>query len=248
MTGNNTPTLILLHGATCNGRMWDALRRGLDPKYQVLTPDLPGHGTRRGEPYTLQGAVDTVVQCAAAIPEAPIIVAGDSLGGYSSLASAASLPPRQLKGLILCGCSSNLTGAALLPYRLQIAIFKTLLAFRGEDKLIASMRPKLIKDIGMQPHDVDALIGAHMSLKVFSQCVYALKDVDFRSKLSQVEVPVMIVNGTKDSGHMRQEASFHAVAKDATVEHLADCQHGVTIRRSADCAQLFNQFAARIFA
>src|SRR6202007_3321734 len=62
MTGKSTPTLILLHGATCNGRMWDALRRGLDPKLQVLAPDLPGHGSRRGEPYTLQGAVDTVVQ------------------------------------------------------------------------------------------------------------------------------------------------------------------------------------------
>lgn len=248
MTGKDTPTLILLHGATCNGRMWDALRRGLDPKFRVMTPDLPGHGTRRGEPYTLKGAIDTVVHCAAAIPEAPIIVAGDSLGGYSSLAAAAALPPQQLKGLILCGSSSNLTGTALLPYRLQIAVFKTLLALKGEDKLIASMRPKLIKDIGMQPQDVDAMMAAHMSLAVFAQCVHALKNVDFRTKLAAVEVPVMIVNGTKDSGHMRQEASFLAIAKDATVEHLADCKHGVTIRRSADCAQLFNKFAARIFA
>ena len=247
MTGEN-PTLILLHGATCNGRMWDALRRGLDPKFQVLTPDLPGHGARRNEPYTLTGAIDTVVRCAASVPTAPLIVGGDSLGGYSTLAAAASLPPDRLKGLILCGSSSNLTGLALLPYRLQVALFTTLLALKGEDKLIASMRPKLIKDIGMEPADVDAMMGAHMSLKVFSQCVNALKNIDFRSKLAAVEVPVMIVNGTKDSGHMRQEASFCAVAKDATVEHLADCEHGVTIRRSADCARLFNQFATRLFA
>jgi pimeloyl-ACP methyl ester carboxylesterase len=248
MTGSNTPTLILLHGATCNGRMWDALKRGLEPKFRVLTPDLPGHGARRAEPYTLQGAIDTAVQCAATVADSPIIVGGDSLGGYSSLAAAASLPEGQLKGLILCGSSSNLSGAALLPYRLQIAVFKTLLALRGEDKLIASMRPKLIRDIGMEPRDVDAMIGAGMSLKVFSQCVGALRDIDFRSKLAAVEVPVMIVNGTKDSGHMRQEATFLAVAKDASVEHLENCQHGVTIRRSADCALLFNRFAARLFA
>lgn len=248
MTGNTQPTLLLLHGATCNGRMWDALKRGLDPKFRVITPDLPGHGARRAELFTLQGAIDTVVACAASLEGSPLIVGGDSLGGYSTLAAAASLPPQQLKGLILCGSSSNLTGAALLPYRLQVAIFKTMLALKGEDKLIASMRPKLIRDIGMEPADVDAMIGAKMSLRVFSQCVNALRDLDFRSKLAAVEVPVMIVNGTKDSGHMRQEASFLAVAKDATVEHLENCRHGVTIRRSADCARLFNRFAARIFA
>lgn len=248
MTGSSAPTLILLHGATCNARMWDALKRGLDPRWQVLTPDLPGHGARRAEPYTLRGAVDTVLKCAASVPDSPLVVGGDSLGGYSALAAAASLPHGQLKALILCGSSSNLTGAALLPYRLQIAVFSTLLALRGEDKLIASLRPKLIRDIGMEPRDVDAMIGAGMSLKVFSQCVQALRDIDFRSKLAAVEVPVMIVNGTKDSGHMRQEASFLAVAKDASAEHLENCRHGVTIRRSADCAVLFNRFAARIFA
>ena len=29
------PVLILLHGATLNGRMWDPVRRYLDPKLEV---------------------------------------------------------------------------------------------------------------------------------------------------------------------------------------------------------------------
>lgn len=107
------PTLILIHGAGLNSHMWGAVRRNLDPAYRVLTPDLPGHGSRRREMFTLQAAIDTVVSLTHSVAGAPIIVGGDSLGGYTTLACAAVLPPAQLKGLVLGGCSSNLQGRAL---------------------------------------------------------------------------------------------------------------------------------------
>ena len=53
------PTLVLLHGATFNAHMWDAVRRHLDPKYRVIAPDLPGHGSRLGEPFSFAGAIAT---------------------------------------------------------------------------------------------------------------------------------------------------------------------------------------------
>ena len=248
MTGTQQPALILLHGATCNGRMWDAMRRGLDPQFQVLAPDLPGHGARRHQTFTLQGAIDTVVAEATSLNGAPLVLVGDSLGGYTALASAASLPAAQLKGLVLGGSSSNLTGLALLPYLLRSALFKVLLALRGEQKLIRSIAPKLVSQVGMRQEDVDSMVSAGMSLRVFAQAVKALRDIDFRSKLAEVETPVLFLNGEKDSGHMRQEASFLAVARDAHVHHFPNCEHGVTIRRSTECAALVNAFASKVFA
>jgi pimeloyl-ACP methyl ester carboxylesterase len=227
MTGTQQPTLILLHGATCNGRMWDAMRRGLDPQFRVLAPDLPGHGARRHE---------------------PVVLVGDSLGGYTALASAASLPAAQLKGLVLGGSSSNLTGLALLPYLLRSTLFKVLLALRDEQKLIRSIAPKLVSQVGMRQEDVDSMVSAGMSLRVFAQAVGALRDIDFRGKLAEVETPVLVLNGEKDSGHMRQEGSFLAVARDASVHHFPNCEHGVTIRRSTECAALVNAFASKVFA
>ena len=41
------PCLILIHGATLNGCMWNPVRRALDPRWDVLAPDLPAHGSRR---------------------------------------------------------------------------------------------------------------------------------------------------------------------------------------------------------
>jgi pimeloyl-ACP methyl ester carboxylesterase len=248
MTGNALPTLILIHGATANGRMWDPLRRSLDPRFRVLTPDLPGHGSRRREVFTLQGAVDTVIAAAYSVSGSPIIVGGDSLGGYTTLASASALPAEQLKGLILGGCSSNLQGLALLPYLMRSAMFRILIALRGEQRLIASAAPKLVSDVGMPQADVAAMVEAGISLRVFPEAVDALREIDFRSKLAAVEQPVLILNGDKDRGHVRQEASFVAVARQATVRRLAHCEHGVTARRPAECAAAINEFSARVFA
>jgi pimeloyl-ACP methyl ester carboxylesterase len=247
MTGTHD-TLILIHGATLNGRMWDALRRDLDPRYHVLTPDLPGHGGRRDEIFTLQGAIDTVLAAAKSVPDSPIILAGDSLGGYTAMACAASMPSRQLKALVLCGCSSNLQGLALLPYLFTSTTLRLLIAWRGEDRLLAATAPKLVSDFKMRQADADNLLHAGINLKVFPQAVNALRGVDFRATLAAIEQPVLIVNGGRDRGHIRQEPSFVAAARQVTTHRIADCKHGVTVRRAPQCAAVMNAFAARIFA
>lgn len=241
------PTLILIHGASLNGHMWDPLRRNLDPAFRVLTPDLPGHGSRRRETFTLQAAIDTVVAAAYSVVGAPVIVAGDSLGGYTALASASVLPAAQLKGLVLGGCSSNLQGGALFPYLVRTALFRTLIALRGEERLIAATAPKLVSNFKLAQADADVIAEAGMSLKVFPQAVAALRNVDFRSRLAAVEQPVLILNGDFDHGHVRQEASFLAAARAASVERFP-CGHGVTLLRPAECAAAINRFAARAFA
>jgi pimeloyl-ACP methyl ester carboxylesterase len=86
-----------------------------------------------------------------------------------------------------------------------------------------------------------------LSLKAFPQAVDALRNVDFRSRLAAVEQPVLILNGDLDRGHVRQEASFLAAARQATVQRFP-CEHGVTLRHPAECAAAMNRFAARAFA
>lgn len=242
------PTLILLHGATINGHMWDPIRRELDSRYRIVTPDLPGHGSRRCEPFTLIGAVATVTAAAASVAPAPFVVGGDSLGGYSTLASAASLPQDRLKGLILCGSSSNLTGTALLPYLMQKAMFRVMLMCMSEERWIRTRVRKLLSSLKIAPEDVEAMLNAGISLRVFNQAVDALRDIDFRAKLAVVGQPVVIINGGKDHGHIRQEASFVAVAREASTHRLEGCEHGVTLRRPREVAAMINQFADRAFA
>ncbi len=231
-----------------NGHMWDPVRRDLDARYDVLAPDLPGHGSRRRGRYSLNSAIQCVVECAQSVAPASVVVGGDSLGGYTALAAAAALPGRQLKGLILCGSSSNLAGSALLPYRLRSAVLRAAITVFGEERLVRSRVPKQLAAMHVEAGDIDAMMAAGISLDAFDQAVEALRDMDFRAKLAAIEHPVAIVNGERDQAQIRQEAGFVAAARQPMTHRIADCEHGVTLRRPAEVAAIINNFAAKAFA
>ncbi len=240
------PAVILVHGATLNGRSWDPVRRLVDPRLRVLAPDLPGHGSRRTEAYTLQGGVETVLAAARELGDAPFIVAGDSLGSYTAQAAASALPQDRLKGLVLGGASHEFIGAPVRPYAAKALMFRVLMALFGEEKLVARKIPDTLRECGMGEADVGATMAAGISLRAFPQAVGALRGVDFRAKLAQIAQPTMFINGDLDTNHVRGEARYVAAAQDTSVHRFAGADHGVSLRRPAEYAQLLNAFAQRV--
>src|SRR5262245_14498439 len=115
--------LILSHGATLNAASWNPVRRHLDPRWNVVAIDLPGHGSRRNEHYTLEGAAEAIAAAAKAVAPEKVVLIGDSLGGYSSMAAAASVPREQLAALVVGGCSTNFIGAPLKSLKRRWALF-----------------------------------------------------------------------------------------------------------------------------
>jgi pimeloyl-ACP methyl ester carboxylesterase len=241
------PTIILLHGATLNGASWAPVRRRLDPRYRVLAPDLPGHGSRRNERFTLQGAVETVAAAARSVGPAPVILAGDSLGGYTAQAAAASLPREQLKGLVLGGASQDFGGPQLLPHIAKAMLFRLIFAFKDERDFVARKIPGQLREFGMDEADVQATLDAGVSLAVFPQALQGLRGFDFKARLAAIEQPTMFINGDKDLFHVRGEKAYVAAARDATVHRFADCGHGVSLWRSAEYAALVDALARRVF-
>jgi len=244
------PVLVLIHGATLNARMWDPVRPHLDPLYGVVCPDLPGHGARRAEHFTLQGAVASVVAAVESIAPAPFILVGDSLGSCTAMASASALPHERLKGLVLSGATFNMTGMVAVPATLMGVFFGALTTLFGEQRIIEQRMPNLLGPgrFNLQPADVRAIISAGMSIKVFGQAVRALRGVDFRAKLAAISQPTLIMNGDLDKPNVRGEASFLAAAQHATSFRFAHCEHGVSLFRPREFAQQVNAFAQRVFA
>lgn len=237
------PTIILIHGATMNGASWAPVRRALEPDFRVLTPDLPGHGARRHERFTLQAAIDTVVAAAKSVAPAPVVLAGDSLGGYTAQASAAHLPQEQLRGLVLGGASREFMGMPVWPYLAKAAMLRLLFALKDEEKLVAAKLPAQLAAFGMSPGDAQATMEAGVVMSVFPAAVHALHNVDFRARLAAITQPTLFVNGDLDTFHVRGEASYLAAAQRATVHRFAGCDHGVSVRRGVEFAGLIRQFA-----
>jgi len=242
------PTLILLHGACLNGAMWIPVRRHLAPYWQVLAPDLPGHGSRQGERFTLEAAIATVAAAARSIAPSRVIVVGDSLGAYTAMAAAATLPAEQLAGLVLAGATYDFRGWAARSAAMKGRVLALLAALVGEARFVRRTLPKALgpQGFGLAPADATALIDAGMSVVAFGQAVAAIRGRDWLGTLAAIDVPALIANGDEDAINVAQEASFLAAAHDATSYRFKGCKHGVSLWRPAEFGAIVNEFAKRI--
>jgi len=226
--------------------MWDPVVRALPPGYRVLALDMPGHGPRHAERFTLEGAVATVVEAVRSVAPAPVVVGGDSLGGYVSLAAAAALPAGQLRGLVLSGCTTNFSGRALWPLLFRSWLNKALLAVVGEKRLLGERAVKAFTGLGIPEADARQLLAAGVNIRAFPDCVAALRDIDFVAKAAATFAPIVFVNGSRDRHMMAQLPRFQAAVPGAESLVFQGVEHGVSLRRSADFAALLDRFSRRV--
>ena len=186
-----------------------------------------------------------VAEAARSVAPAPGVVGGDSLGGYTSMAAAAALPVEQLRGLVLSGCTANLEGSALWPFKIRKVVNKVLLAVLGERFLLGERFIKALGKMGIAEADARSLLDGGVNIAAFGDCVDALARVDFAGKVAAVSQPILFVNGSKDRDMMRQQDRFLAAAPRAQHYVFEGVEHGVSLRRSAEFADLVDRFASQ---
>jgi pimeloyl-ACP methyl ester carboxylesterase len=240
--GSGRPTLILLHGAGLNAHMWDPVIRALDPRWRVIAIDLPGHGARRGEFYSLAQARIAVADAARRAAPAPVLLVGDSLGGYSAMAAASALPPGQLRGLVVAGASADFPARLPLKDWGQRLLVRWLLATRDRGQLARAAMDRF----GVAPRDARAMLAAGVDLAAVEPAVDAISGVDFLPVLRAIPQPVLVANGEQDSGRVAQEAEFVAAAPQATHYTFRNAGHGVSMLRPVEFAAMVDRFASEV--
>lgn len=85
------PVLLLIHGLGATGHVWDGLIASLDPRWEWVAPELPGHGGSTPLPH--EGSGYSFGGMAAAIArvldrDRPAAILGHSLGGVVGVALA----------------------------------------------------------------------------------------------------------------------------------------------------------------
>jgi pimeloyl-ACP methyl ester carboxylesterase len=92
-----TPTLVLIHGWSCDASYWDAQLGELLPRYSVLTIDLAGHGqsASQRDDFTMSAfGTDVARAVMQAVPEGSVILIGHSMGGPVAIEAARQLGSR----------------------------------------------------------------------------------------------------------------------------------------------------------
>ncbi len=99
--GAGEPTLVFVHGWSCDARYWRTQLPHFSKKHRVVTLDLAGHGHSGSERsrYTMKSFGEDVRAVAEANGSHKVILIGHSMGG-SVIAEAARLMPARVIGLI----------------------------------------------------------------------------------------------------------------------------------------------------
>ncbi len=200
----DAPPVLLVHGSRTSRTMWRGQLAALDRAgVPALAVDLPGHGARRGEPFTLDGAVDAVAQGVEDLGGRALVV-GLSLGGYVAIEARARHPGRVL-GLVAASCST------VPSTRLRAA---WLLAAERIERLPdggAALNQALV-DRSMPANAAADLAAGGFALDVMSAILREVGTADPLAALAATDSPVWLVNGRWD--HFRTgERSFLAAAR-----------------------------------
>ncbi len=234
------PTLILIHGASLSRRMWVPAAERLAPDFQVLGPDLPGHG-HRTDPFSLDQAADEVAALIRGECPAGAFVAGDSLGGYTTLA-VASRYPELVKGAVVSGAT----------YRFDRRPFRTRLGASCETLLVsllgARMLGRVLKRVGeVYPKaPLDDITAGGIRLAVRPEALRELAAHDTLAMVPRYPGPILFVNGEDDAVARRHEAAFVAAARQATLVVMPGLPHGVSLAEPLLFADQVGTFARRI--
>ncbi|MFJ2770448.1 alpha/beta fold hydrolase [Streptomyces sp. NPDC087300] len=201
MPTEDAPPIVFVHGTRFSAGQWSAQLDALQKDFDVAAVDLPGHGARSAEPWSLDAATEIITSAVDALDRGPALVVGHSLGGYASLEFARRRPER-LRGLVLAGASASTRGPWARPYRWAAELVPRLPAHRLErmnDRLLRRLYP---------PEVVEATIASGYAFHTLPAAWGEVLGRFDAGAMRDVKVPALILNGEKDTVFRSGERDF----------------------------------------
>lgn len=217
--------VVFVHGIRTSATMWRSQREYLaergNPAFAI---DLPGHGSRRDEVYTLDGAFETIDDAVrTAARSGPVLLVGHSMGGLVSIEYAGGDPRAPIAGFIAASCTAVPRGVGLATYRTLARGFDRLPG-RGqwiaERVLDRTLPPETRWDFGAGGYAYDAQDVALRSLSV----------LDLLTALGRIEVPLWFINGQYDQLRLNEKL-FTRIAPHAELIVVPRTSHLVSAMR-----------------
>jgi pimeloyl-ACP methyl ester carboxylesterase len=188
----DAPAIVFVHGTRLSRRQWWPQLRRLSDRYRCVALDLPGHGARAGEPFSLRAARDAVVAAIdAEVPSGRAVVVGLSLGGFVAIETAVAAPER-VSGLVLAGCSAEPVGPLSAGLRMLAAILERAPAGPLDGLNRAFFRIRYGQAIACP------IIEGGFWSAGGARALRSLRGRRYLDRLGRLWTPVLIVNGALD--------------------------------------------------
>lgn len=235
-------TIVFVHGTRLTGAAWAPQLDALGDEFRTIAVDLPGHGTRAGERFTLDGAADVVAQSIReTAADGRAVVVGLSLGGYVAMVLAAR-DPACVRGLVLAGATAEPVGIRSVAYRVLAVALDRLDGRRLEGLNAWFFRARYPASIAAP------IIAAGFWSKGGAQALRTLFGQRFAPRLAAFPGPTLILNGEWDLLFRLSSGTFAAAAQDARRVRLAGALHLSNLDRPAAFTEAVRRFARSLGA
>ncbi|MFD4994096.1 alpha/beta fold hydrolase [Cellulosimicrobium cellulans] len=255
------PAVVFVHGMRTSGAIWDRQVEHVRALgHDAVAVDLPAHGARAHERFTLDRSFEVIDEAAASFgPDRRVVLVGLSLGGYTSLAWAARRPTH-LAGVVAAACTSDPKGKPVALYRdvarlvvagggavgrgARWAARTSATAWGTIARGGRSLPGGAVSSYALAgPADVGAPTPAAPGWHVVTDALTQLAGRSWLAHVRDVDVPVWLVNGARD--HMRlDEQRYLAAAADAALVVVPRAGHDV----NSEAPEAFNRVLGRALA
>lgn len=229
--------VVLVHGSRLSSAQWLLHRAFLQDAFDVRTPDLPGHGRRMGESFTMPAALAVLAE-AVGDDAVPTVLVGHSLGGYVAMEYAAQHPGR-LSGLITIG-------AAAVPSGIGAAAYRGLARFTEQlgDQRVAAFNDRALERM-VDPRIVAALQDQGYGFAAVGPSWNAVMAGGRPDLLRGLEIPVLIVRGEFDQ--LGADAGqYLKAARHGELVTVRGASHLLPLTRPWQSAGIIARFAQRV--
>ncbi|GAA3770712.1 alpha/beta hydrolase [Microbacterium kribbense] len=220
-----TVQVVLVHGIRTSATMWRAQVEHLHGlRIPVTAVDLPGHGTRMDEPFTLDGAFATIDAAVTdAATRGPVLLSGHSMGGLVCTAYVGRADPPPVAAFIAASCTAIPRGAGLAAYRFLARRVDALPdhgMWLAEQLTERTLPPQTRADFGAGGYAFAAQDVALASLSV----------LDLVAALRNITIPMWFINGQFDQLRVN-ERMFTRLVPHAELIVVPRTTHLVTAMR-----------------
>jgi pimeloyl-ACP methyl ester carboxylesterase len=225
-----------VHGAVTNAASWLPLQRILSEDIEFVAVDLPGHGTRGDSKFSVASSLQIIE---AALPstanERPVVLIGDSLGGYLALLTAARAGER-VHCVVASGASADLRGK-MGQFVEMSDIAPQLLQF-----VLGAKRTEGIFSLGMRAFTdqatAEAIKARGLNLGARAATIEALRSIDIIAAIKACKGRVYMVNGSLDIPLVWNTRIYAGYAARGYAVEIPNALHGCAVSRPTEFADV----------
>jgi pimeloyl-ACP methyl ester carboxylesterase len=255
-TGGSGPPLLFLHGWSSNWQIFLLNIAAFMGTHRCIAVDLPGFGASEmpSEPISIQGYAKTVDAMCDALDVDRVSVVGNSMGGFIGAELALSFGTR-VDRLVLVSAAGLSTehlapGPSLALARLVVAGLPYAQRFDSAVVRRPRLRRAAMQYVLRYPEKLSVPLAQELVLSAGKPGVVpalkALLEYSFRERLSQIDVPVLIVWGANDMlvpvGDARRYQEL--IGPNARRVVFEDTGHAPMLERPSRFNALLSEFLA----